>query len=851
MKNKKTDSFYSLFYKNGNNGAGLLDFLMIDSPDEIFYVDVENDTYHLLYHVDGKYSVPQINGIKYSELYEFVTNYIVHPDDVKFHKRLLNPKGMVERLKNNPTTPGFDYEQYRYRLRDGSYRWVEECIITGEELGVEKGRIYFFVFDVQNNKVFETGVDTVKGMNLVLDIDEVTNLLTKKPFLAKAQELIDKKKDITWCVASIDIDHFKLFDEWYGREAGDMLLAKIGAILKEDEKEFGGVAGYFGQDDFSILIPYERQNIELLFEDIKSVITDSGYSVGFLPAIGVSVIEEGLSLLDAFDKASIATSEAKSDIRKRIYFYDIKMHKAVDKENKILSDFMIALKNDELEFYLQPQCRLSTGKIVGAESLARWIKKDGTVVYPNDFVPILEKYGFITELDSILWEKVCVWLRKWIDAGHKPVPISLNVSRADIFTIDVFKFFTDLVNKYKLDPKLLKLEITESAYAENSEVIGELVSNLRESGFAVLMDDFGSGYSSLNMLSNLKVDAIKLDALFLDIKMNELSKGVHILESVINMAKVINIPIIVEGVEVKGQRDFLEELGCRYVQGYYYYKPMPVADFEKIIKYENNVDERGFVAKLNEQFRIREFLDKNIYSDTMLNNILGPVAIYSWDGKDKVDIVRFNQQFYETVDVPDFKEKLENVQMVVPEADKEKFYGMFSYAKDHRLLGCKDTIRFYKFDGTLTAFDMHIYYIGVNEGTDRFYGSTHNITELEDVRQAISLISQYSDDSFAFLKKVNDKWVYKLVAYGLYSKIGLTKDSLEEELNSGAFYKRFKGNQYQKIHKIANNYNFKDPFTYEASIKKNDGEYIDVEMTFIPTNDVANNIKYMILLKQK
>ena len=850
MRSKRTDSFYELFYKYGNNGAGLFDFLLADAPDEIFYVDIDNDTYHLIYHVEGKYSVPKINGIHYTELFEFAANYIVHPDDVEEHNKLLNPKGMVERLKNNKTTPGFGYQQFRYRLREGSYRWVEECVIYGEELGVDPGRIYFFIFDVQNFMNFENGTDTGDGTNIMTDLDEITNLLTKKPFLVKADELIKQNKEKTWCIASIDIDHFKLFDEWYGREAGDVLLAKIGAILKEDEEKFGGLAGYFGQDDFSILIPYDKENIEKVFENVREVITGSGYSVGFLPAIGVSVIEGEVELLDALDKASIAASEAKTDIRKRIYFYDLEMHRVVEKENKILSDFMVALKNDELEFYLQPQCRISTGKIVGAESLARWIKKDGTIVYPNDFIPILEKYGFITELDIVLWEKVCKWLRRWIDSNHVPVPISVNISRADIFTIDVYEVFTNLVEKYNLPPNLLKLEITESAYAETSAVVGELVNKLREKGFVVLMDDFGAGYSSLNMLSNLKVDAIKLDANFLNINSAE-GKGVHILESVINMAKVINIPIIVEGVELKAQVDFLEGLGCRYVQGYYFYKPMPVSDFEKIIRYKKNVDPRGFIAKLNEQFRIREFMDQNIYSDSMLNNILGPVAIYSWDGENKVDIVRFNQQFYESVSVSDFHEKLENVQNTVPEKDKVNFINLFKEAKEHKLLGSRGTVRFYKADGTLTAFDMRVYYIGKNEGTDRFYGSTHNITELEDIKQAMTLISKYSVDNYIFLKRLNNKWVYKVVAYNLTGIFGLTKEQLEKELNDGSFKKRYKEGDFDRVHNIVSKGELKEPITETISIKTNKGEFVKYSMTFISCEGITNNIKYMVLVRRQ
>ena len=254
------------------------------------------------------------------------------------------------------------------------------------------------------------------------------------------------------------------------------------------------------------------------------------------------------------------------------------------------------------------------------------------MIPPARFVPILEKYGMVTNLDKYIWEGVCAWLRKWIDAGNTPVPISVNVSQIDIFSIDVPEYFNGLLEKYRLPARLIKIEITESAYVEDTAVVRETVRRLRNLGFLVLMDDFGSGYSSLNMLRSLNVDVIKLDAQFLHISENESRKGISILESIINMAKTMTIPVIVEGVETPEQINFLADLGCRYMQGYYFYRPMPVEEFENLIRDPKNVDLNGFEFKANEQFHTREFLDENVFNDAMLNNILGPVAIYRRKG---------------------------------------------------------------------------------------------------------------------------------------------------------------------------------------------------------------------------
>ena len=777
--------FYKNFYKNED--YPLIDLLNNSSCDEILEINIEKDTFKQFYHVDGKYFVPPLD-YSYKKLQDFVIKHIVHPEDVDIYQKMMKKEGIFERLADSPI-PNFNCAQFRYKLQDGSYRYVEQCIIAGEENGIPQGIIRVYIFDIQNLKARQLGIVDNENNVISKQRDSVTNLLVEKDFVIRSQEYIDNNPNIQYCLISMDIEHFKFFDEWYGREMGDLLLAKIGATLSENEEALNGVSGYFGKDDFALLIPFDRKEIERIYEEIRHIIISFGLSVGFIPAFGVALIEKDMSVVDAFDRATIASSRAKTDIRNRICIYDAEMQFLAIREHRLLSEFMQALKNDEITFYLQPQARISSHKIVGAESLARWIKKDGTMVRPDEFVPVLEKYGFISDLDTYLWEKVCQWLRKWIDDGHKPVPISLNVSRADIFTIDIAEYFINLVDKYKLQPDLIKIEITESSYAETKEAIGELVKKLRSNGFRVLMDDFGTGYSSLNMLSNLKIDAIKLDASFLNLVDDDNEKGMNIIESIVNMTKLIALPIIVEGVENKNQCDYIEKLGCRYIQGYFFYKPMPVKDFEKIISDEEQIDDRGFVVKLNEQFRIREFLDVNVYSDSMLNNVLGAVAIYSWKNN-QTDIVRFNQQFYESVNVPDFSERLTNIERFLYKGDAEKMYIAFKEAIDDKLNGSNAILRFFRTDGSLTWYNIHFYYLGKKEDGDRFYGSAENITEIMNLKEQHLLISKYAMDNIIFVTKTDNKWVYNVVSHGLSDVFGLSPVELEKEMNNGQFAKR-------------------------------------------------------------
>ncbi|MGL6015591.1 MAG: EAL domain-containing protein, partial [Selenomonadaceae bacterium] len=203
-------------------------------------------------------------------------------------------------------------------------------------------------------------------------------------------------------------------------------------------------------------------------------------------------------------------------------------------------------------------------------------------ISPAVFIPAFERNGFIMELDIYIWEIVCRLLRKWIDAGYDPQPISVNVSRLDLYRTDLCDVLNNMVKKYNLDPGLLQLELTESAYTENPQQIIEVTKQLQKMGFPILMDDFGSGYSSLNMLKDISVDVLKIDLHFLD-SQDESGRGGNILNSVVRMAEWLKIPVIAEGVETKQQADFMRDIGCYCVQGYYYSKPIGVEEYEALM----------------------------------------------------------------------------------------------------------------------------------------------------------------------------------------------------------------------------------------------------------------------------
>ncbi len=821
--------------------------LMRAPYDDLIEIDLIHQRVKNLEHVEGKYFLPVVTGT-FDDVCRYSAENMIHPDDREAYLaecRLELPAkgdGNIHRVK------------MRYRLLGGGWRWVEQVNICGEKYGIPHGIAYSFLFDAETQEQSSAHTKRVGGIGS-RKRSELTGLIRDKVFFKRGRELLRKhphQHPEGWCVLAIDVEHFKLFNDWYGRDQGDLLLAQIGARLTLVEQNSGGLACHIGQDDFALLVPCDREQISQLYTTLHDLVKSYGTSVGFMPSIGVAPIDPDSTdtmLEDYYDRAATAARHAKSDFHTRVRYFDFSMIEQTEKDYLILSDFQKAMENHELFIQLQPQCRISTGKVVGAESLVRWRKANGEMVPPSEFVPVLERNGFVTDLDKFVWEEVCAWQKHRIDSGHTPLPVSVNVSQIDIFSIDVPDFFAHLLEKYELPVDSIKIEITESAYVDNGSV-ADAVRRLRAMGFLVLMDDFGSGYSSLNMLGNLNVDVVKLDAQFLHLNDEDQKKGIHILESVVNMVKTMGVPIIVEGVETKEQSDFLAGLGCRYVQGYYFYRPLPVDDFERLIDEPDQIDTRGLQYQTNEEFHFREFLDQNVYSDSMLNSILGAVAFYSWHG-DEVDIMRYNQNFYDEVKIPGFNEYTQSIQKMALPEDLPILYGLFEKAIDDPLNGATGAVRFRKPDGTICQHRMHFYFLGEDERGKRFYGSIHDLTEFITLNDHMRLLSQIFPDSVVFLRKKRGKWTSRVVIHGLREDMGLTAEEFEQELNSGNFFQRLEPGIRDQLRQAADSPKGLDQFTSPTRISTTSGIPLDVTVWFFGLHDKTSGVEYIMLLRKK
>lgn len=734
------------------------DYLDKTSFDEKFEIELATDRIENIYHIDNKYHVPVLAG-GYRRMYEYASAHLIHPADRNYDD-IMQPEKLQQHIAD-PQQDGTIQLDVRQKLVDGTYRWVQYLGITGEDKGVPAGIIYFYVYDIQNQKDRLEG-DTPRRREAVMR-DALTGLRMRDDFVSAASALV-ATEDIDWCCLAIDVRHFKIFNAWYGYEMGDYLLSDIGGYLLDIERAGRAVSVYFGRDNFAVVMPFDKERINEICSRLQEKVSSYSTIVGFFAVAGVCVLEKGAKLdMGLYDKAKLASGEAKNDYVNRVRYYDPSRFMRTRENYEMLTDFREALANDVIEFYLQPQCDLSSGKIVGVEALARWTREDGTVVSPGTFIPPLEMTGFITELDKYIWERVCRWIRGRLDAGALLVPVSVNVSNADLLSMDVPTYLTELVARHGVPASMLKVEITESAYAENFEVVNEAILALMANGFSVYLDDFGSGYSSLSMLDRVNVSLLKLDMAFMRGTSALTKKGTSIVESILGMTKVLELPVVVEGVETADQVALLNGMGCRYAQGFYFYRPMPVADFEQLLEKPDIIDAMGIQGRTTDLFQARELLSENNFTGTMLNHILGPVAYYSLENGD-LNIERFNEPFRRAIGDDKMDSRVTSIQNYVPVADHPVLYAALESAERHDPDGGNCEIRFFKSDGGAFWFRMQFFFVREEGDRKLFFGQVEDITEFRE--QSLHFLEVLRKQSDVTMRLDLDKNVIQYITGG-------------------------------------------------------------------------------------
>ena len=418
-------------------------------------------------------------------------------------------------------------------------------------------------------------------LSKLLDYDELTGLYTRSAFKHKVDSVTQP-----YAILYFDIWHFKAINDIYGSAGGDLLLVHISDVLKLLlNNESNGFAERIVADRFAVLVYTDKVYIEQFTMNLVKEIKDYDLNFNIVCNVGIYLNEpeKNLSANAKVDRALTAQEIIKGSYTKIFNYYTEKLTEILVNEQSLTSDMLSALDNNQFVLYYQPQYSHISGKIVGAEALVRWAHPDLGFISPNQFIPVFEKNNFITTLDMYVFEQACKFIRNCMNQGIPVVPISTNFSRYDVIEPEFVEKLEECRVLYNVPIEKIRIEITETAVIEGSSYINSVVKKLQEHGYVVEMDDFGSGYSSLNVLKDINFDIIKLDMRFMSNKEKN-ERGSIILSSVVGMSAKLQMAIIAEGVETESQADFLRDIGCEIIQGFFYSKPISEIDFIEKLK---------------------------------------------------------------------------------------------------------------------------------------------------------------------------------------------------------------------------------------------------------------------------
>lgn len=507
-----------------------------------------------------------------------------------------------------------------------------------------------------------------KSQMIMAERDSVTRLYTKMKFYQAVRQILMRKKDTTFAFVRIDIDRFKMINNFYGIKEGDKVLISIAQELKRISDTFDDfVYGRLDNDVFACCLPYREENIEVVVKALQIRVKQGKKDYNIKLSCGVYVIEDcTMDISEMYDRAFLAAKNCKGQFMENIAYYDDSMIENMRHEQFVINDVNKALEEEQFVVYLQPKINLATDRPYGAEALVRWKHPEKGMISPADFIPVYERNGIIGKLDQYMWTQACKLLRKWLDEGKDPDPISVNVSRVNLYNPRLVEILNKIITQYKIPAHLLNLELTESAFMEDQELIMRTMSKLHKLGFKIMMDDFGSGFSSLNILKDMELDYLKVDMKFLDTQ-DFNGRGEKVLTSVVRMAKWLQLPAIVEGVETEEQVDFLKCIGCEYAQGFYFAAPMSVLEYEKYMMNAKSKEDTEFLTP-NISI-IKELWNSNSNASQIFDSIGMPMVLYEYK-TNKMELLRTNTAY----DQEFFSNDLDESEERRKQRQKEKDY---------------------------------------------------------------------------------------------------------------------------------------------------------------------------------
>lgn len=462
-------------------------------------------------------------------------------------------------------------------------------------------------------------------MQYQISHDSLTGLLNNYSFNIELEKMRKANPNSEFAIISADIDKLQLINSLYNFSVGDTTIKVVASTLS-DFVGNAGICARFSAGLFMMAFPNDFTHLERLYDLDACDLTEFGVNYPVSLRFGIYILDpKEKNISQATNNACLAMNNITDRVHNAFAMFNRRLYNEVFLESSITSQLKEAVEKDEFHIYFQPQYSHNTKSLVGAETLSRWIKKDGEILSPSSFIPIFEKNGFILDFDHIIWEKTFATVRKWLKLGIDLVPISVNISRVSMDNDETISYINNLQKKYNVPHKYIHLEITESAVMNDQEKLINRISRLKALGFQIAMDDFGSGYSSLNTLKDFPIDILKLDMGFLRGKEN-MNRGGSIVSSVLRMANMLELSTIAEGVETPEQASFLTSLGCDTIQGYLYSKPIPENDFELLLLSHSKAEVPP-PQKLKGLININNFFNSDSIETAFFESFAGPACI--------------------------------------------------------------------------------------------------------------------------------------------------------------------------------------------------------------------------------
>lgn len=662
--------------------------------------------------------------------------------------KLINPEerdGVTQSIVRQLAYKNVYQVEYQMRGADGRALWVVEC---GRRLESSNDRPTYncILLDISPLK------QASETLAYQVSYDELTGLYNKTAFCQKGQELLEEFPDRKFEIMCFDIERFKVINDLFGEEMGDRILRYFANFFKEMKLD-AGIYARIHSDKFIMLYPSEGKNRQRFIKSLK--LLASSFTLGYrvMLSFGVYIIDDrSIPVSMMCDRATLALMKSKRSGIMECTEYDETMRHHIMTEQTIVNDMTDALQRGEFVLYMQPKYDVATERVVGAEALVRWMHPTRGEISPSEFIPVFEHNGFIFQLDQFVWEESCRLLRKWLDEDRNPPPVSVNVSRVDFYSTQLVNIIEKLVNKYRLPRELLELEITESAYTDNPQQIVRVVKELQSKGYKILMDDFGSGYSSLNMLKELPVDVLKIDLKFLD-DTNENGRGGNILNSVVRMAKWMQLPVVVEGVETRQQVDFLRTIGCDYVQGYYFSRPIPVAEYAHLLAQRTFVPVLGREEEWLNAQDIKELMNPSRSFNLLFNSMIGGVGLYEMSGDD-IELLRANDGLFQLMQSS--KETLRKTPVLsyVMEEDRKKLLRAIRDAGERKKLA-ECIVRKRLPDGTFLWLRARVSSLVHEEDRQLFFIGWDNISSQYNLPLQLQAITDQFNNGIVMAQMIN------------------------------------------------------------------------------------------------